>query len=82
MTHIQDGVLIIKPEPPQQCDQCGKIAELRPYGKGGACICFECGNLDVETTTRNMLARNHGIMPGDAVGEMVVSVVVGKGTLL
>ena len=33
----------IEEEPEQQCDLCGKIAELRPYGPNGECICFECG---------------------------------------
>ena len=43
MTHEADGMLIIKDEPPQQCDLCGTIAELRPYGPNGAAICFACG---------------------------------------
>ena len=50
MTRMVDGVLIIEDEKPQQCDYCGKIAELRPYGKDGACICYECGMSDRETT--------------------------------
>ena len=25
------------------CEYCGKVAELRPYGRNGARICFECG---------------------------------------
>lgn len=28
---------------PEPCEYCGKISELRPYGKNGAKICFECG---------------------------------------
>lgn len=42
MTEKVNGILIIKGEEPQQCDTCGKVAELRPYGKDGACICFSC----------------------------------------
>ena len=34
---------IIYAERPQQCDLCGKVAELRPYGPHGECVCFECG---------------------------------------
>lgn len=33
-------------EQPQQCDLCGKIAELRPYGSNGECVCFACGMKD------------------------------------
>jgi hypothetical protein len=52
MTRIAKGVLIIEPEAPAQCQQCGKIAELRPYGPGGISICYECGELDPEGTQR------------------------------
>jgi hypothetical protein len=48
------NVIIITPEPDQQCDNCGKIAELRPYGPNGSCICFACGQLDSEGTDRRM----------------------------
>ncbi len=47
-------VTLIYAENPQQCNLCGKIAELRPYGKNGECICFECGMKDKETTNRIM----------------------------
>jgi hypothetical protein len=43
MTRIVDGVLLLEDEEPQQCDLCHKIAELRPYGPNGECICYECG---------------------------------------
>jgi hypothetical protein len=33
---------VIAAEEPQQCDECGKIDELRPYGPGGKAICFPC----------------------------------------
>jgi hypothetical protein len=29
-------------ETPQQCDECGGISELRPYGPGGRVVCFGC----------------------------------------
>lgn len=45
-------IFIIQPEEPQQCDLCGKVAELRPYGPNGECICFECGMKDEETTLK------------------------------
>lgn len=43
---------VIAKEPKQQCDFCGKIAELRPYGPKGECICFDCGMKDEETTRK------------------------------
>lgn len=42
MTKRIGDTLFIYEENPQQCDLCGKIAELRPYGPNGACVCFEC----------------------------------------
>lgn len=44
----------ISAERPQQCDLCGKIAELRPYGQNGECICFPCGTKDPEARNRAM----------------------------
>lgn len=35
--------IFLRQSKPQGCDYCGKVAELRPYGKDGASICFECG---------------------------------------
>jgi len=32
------------------CAVCSKEAELRPYGRGGEWICFECGMADLPTT--------------------------------
>lgn len=26
----------------EPCEYCGKMEELRPYGKNGAKICFDC----------------------------------------
>jgi hypothetical protein len=46
---------ILYKEKPQQCDLCGKIAELRPYGPNGECICFECGMKDEKTTKRKFI---------------------------
>lgn len=48
MSDKVQGVFIIEAEKPQQCDLCGKIDELRPYGPNGECICFDCGMKDEE----------------------------------
>jgi len=39
------------------CSQCGVVAELRPYGKDNALICFECGMKDETTTRAKFLER-------------------------
>lgn len=44
MTRIVNGILIIEPEPDGKCECCGKMDELRPYGKNGAHVCFDCMN--------------------------------------
>jgi uncharacterized paraquat-inducible protein A len=61
MTREVDGGLVIEPEKPQQCDLCGAIAELRPYGPNGEAICFDCGMKNRETTDRAYRARIAGI---------------------
>ena len=44
----------IAAEKPQQCDLCGQIEELRPYGPNGEKICFTCGEKNPEATERMM----------------------------
>lgn len=53
MTHVVGNLVIVEPERKQQCDECGKVAELRPYGKNGACICFQCAMKDENETKKN-----------------------------
>ena len=36
------GSTVVYAQGPQQCDMCGEIKELRPYGPKGETICFEC----------------------------------------
>lgn len=43
MTDKIGKITICALEPKQQCDLCGEIAELRPYGPKGECACFTCG---------------------------------------
>lgn len=56
MTRKVDGLLLIEPEPNQQCDDCGKSAQLRPYGPKGSCICVKCGQKDPKGTHERMMA--------------------------
>jgi hypothetical protein len=72
MTGIIDKLAAIYQENPQQCDLCGKIAELRPYGPNGEAICFECGMKDEATTQqqfvqvlRNAVLESMGRKPAD-----------------
>ena len=34
------------------CSLCGTITELRPYGKDGNMICYECGMSNAEETRK------------------------------
>jgi hypothetical protein len=48
------GLNVIKAQKPQQCDDCGETAELRPYGPGGSVVCYPCGMKDPEETRRQL----------------------------
>lgn len=63
MTRIEDNKLIIEVEEPQQCDYCGKIDELRPYGRNGTAICYECGMKpeNKEETDKQFMKRIEGV---------------------
>lgn len=50
MTKRVGNVVFLGVENKQQCDFCGKIDELRPYGPKGECICFDCGMKNRATT--------------------------------
>ena len=73
MSERIDGQAVAYQEKPQQCDDCGEIRELRPYGPGGACITLDrlqpviaeqyAGTL-VPTGTRSAILRfvlAHGV---------------------
>jgi hypothetical protein len=47
-----NGVPIICEEPDDICEECGKVAELRPYGENGKRICFVCGRKNPELTDK------------------------------
>lgn len=46
----------IEKEDPQQCDLCAGVAELRPYGPNGECVCFDCAMKD-EPAVKRAFAR-------------------------
>ena len=55
-----DVKYVVEAETPQQCDSCGQVAELRPYGKDGACICFPCGQKNPEETSTQSTVKSEG----------------------
>lgn len=58
---ISPGAFLVASETPQQCDDCGQVRELRPYGPPGKrMICFECGMKDPAGTE----ARFHRHLEG------------------
>lgn len=52
MTHKIGNTTIIAAEPVKSCTECGTLAECRPYGKGGAQICFDCATSSPEKEAR------------------------------
>jgi len=52
---ILEAERFIEQQKPQQCDLCGIIAELRPYGPNGETVCFQCGMKDEEAAKRRFL---------------------------
>lgn len=55
MTRRVGDEIIIEHEEPQQCNDCGLIEELRPYGPNGSKICFDCGQKDPKGTEARFL---------------------------
>ena len=44
------GLGFIAQEPDGECEMCGVVDELRPYGPNYERICFECGMKNEELT--------------------------------
>jgi hypothetical protein len=44
------GLGFIAEEPHDDCEMCGKVDELRPYGPNYERICFECAMKDEKMT--------------------------------
>lgn len=54
MTRVIGNTIIIESTAPAPCEDCGKVAELRPYGPGGMQICIECALKDPIGTKQRM----------------------------
>ena len=50
------GLGVIAKEHKSYCELCGKLDELRPYGRNGELICFDCAMKD-EVTTKKRFAE-------------------------
>lgn len=59
---IGKNAILLEKERPQQCDLCGKIAELRPYGPNGECVCFGCG-MKNESAAVSQFVKRLGCTP-------------------
>lgn len=49
---VDAGAVVIAQTEPMTCSDCGKEDELRPYGKNGAWVCYNCGMKDEEEARR------------------------------
>jgi hypothetical protein len=61
MSKKQGKKFVISEQKPQECEYCGKIAELRPYGKNGANICFKCAMEDEQEAKKQFGKKLNGV---------------------
>lgn len=69
MSRLYKGQFIVERERPGQCELCGAVAELRPYGPNRERICFDCGEKDCATTEarfREILDAAHVVVDNRA----------------
>ena len=50
-------MLAVEIEPPDVCELCGAVKELRPYGPKGENVCFDCGMKDEPAMERAFTQR-------------------------
>lgn len=61
MSRREGDIFIVASESLQQCDGCGKIDKLRPYGPGGTKIYFDRGTKNPEETMRRFDETTKGV---------------------
>ena len=59
MTFKVKNTLFICEEADAKCEDCGKVDELRPYGKNGANVCFDCAMKDEANAAEMFRRRIH-----------------------
>lgn len=64
---IGKNALLIEVEEPQQCDWCGDIRELRPYGPNGEALCFPCAMKNPRDAERQFEKRLQPIQPEQGI---------------
>lgn len=52
MTKRVGDTIVIENTAPAVCSDCGKVDDLRPYGPGGAWVCFDCAMKDEDEAKR------------------------------
>ena len=57
MSKKEGNNFIIEEQESEVCECCGEVKELRPYGKDGANICFECAMQDEAEAKRQFGKR-------------------------
>lgn len=60
MSHRIGRLIVIAPMAEAKCEACGKMEELRPYGPGGSCVCYECAMKTPEIADHNMAIQLFG----------------------
>ncbi len=57
---VGDVVYLGEEQSDGKCEVCGEMAELRPYGRDGANVCFPCGMKDEDEALRRFAAILNG----------------------
>ena len=70
LSTIPDRVIFLEPREPEICELCGRLEELRPYGKKGddgkrQWVCFECAQKDPKTLGEAFDERMRGELTFD-----------------
>lgn len=55
---MQRVVIIDATLPPAECAYCHQVKDLRPYGKDGARICFDCAMKPENKETTELMLQN------------------------
>ena len=69
--------IVVRQTAAEACEECGAVAELRPYGVGGKKICVGCGMKDPEGTqarmvvilTKQLEGTTHVVLEEGVIGE-------------
>lgn len=71
MSERRGNVFVIEEQSPEECDLCGKVAELRPYGPNGENVCFDCGMKNPEAAKRALAKAMDGVSHVEAPADLL-----------